>query len=217
MLNVEDMRFYDSLIEGLKKSVASNYEGKVSRLAKAADVHTSTVSRLLDGERKQWLHLISRLADKAGLDVISASEKNLPGTTFVGLVKATLRAGDGGLEVDEAIKSRYAFHESFLSRKGGNAADMKLFIIDGDSMEPTLKSGDMVMVNERKKEVSSGGIYLLRHRGDLMIKRLFKTSDGGISIHSDNKELYPPISVDFPNEALDFEVFGRMIWSCREY
>ena len=65
------MGFYEELIAGLKESIERDFDGKISRLAAKAETHTSTLSRLVTGERKEWLSLLARVADAADLTVIS--------------------------------------------------------------------------------------------------------------------------------------------------
>ena len=65
------MGFYEELIAGLKESIECDFDGKISRLAAKAETHTSTLSRLVTGERKEWLSLLARVADAADLTVIS--------------------------------------------------------------------------------------------------------------------------------------------------
>ena len=193
---------------------------KQVELAEKIGVEQGTISNMARGARGIKAELLEKICDAFGIsipDFFAKDSFDSPETVFIELVKARPRAGSGGLEVDGAKKNLYSFHKSFIERKGGTPESMKLFTIDGTSMEPTLKSGDMVMINQRSRDIVAGHIYLLRFEGDLMIKRLLKKPGGTIVISSDNEEFNPPIDIGPNDEGIDLEVFGRMVWSCREY
>ena len=189
-------------------------------LAKKAGLSQNYISLLVKGERDGSLEAIQSLARCFGAsvsDFLGVKDRaGLPEIEFVERVKAVPRAGNGGLVVDGDCVGLYSFHSSFLRRKGGSAESMKIFKVDGDSMEPTLHSGDLIMVNRAMIDVQSGHIYLLRMEGELMVKRLERRPGGIILVRSDNKE-YDSIEINLENENVDFEIFGKMVWLCREF
>ena len=189
-------------------------------LAKKAGVTQNYISLLANGERDGSLEAIQKIANSFGVSVSDflgcKDHSDLPDIEFVERLKATPRAGSGGLETDSECVGLYSFHSSFLRRKGAPKEEMKIFKVDGDSMEPTLHSGDLIMINLRAKEIQQGHIYLLRFEHELMVKRLERRPGGMILIRSDNKD-YDPLEVSLADEAVDIEVFGRMVWLCREF
>lgn len=192
---------------------------KQNELAEAVGVEPSTISQIVNRHRLPSIELAARIAEAFDIslpELFACKDDELPDVEFVPLVKAVPRAGSGGLEIDDERKKFYSFHSSFLRRKQGTVETMRLFYVDGDSMEPTLYSGDMIMVNLRQTHISTGGIYLIRLEGELMVKRLENRPGGVLLIRSDN-DRYNDIPVDKNDEAIDVEVFGRMVWSCREY
>lgn len=194
---------------------------KQEALAERIGVEQGTISNMKRGARGIKAEMLERICEAFGVTVPEFFLKDaaeLPEIVFVEHVRAKPRAGVGGLETDSGQDSLYAFQRVWLERKGG-PGNMKLFHIEGDSMFPTLKAGDMVMINSAEREIRSGFIYLLRHEGDLMIKRLFKKSGGSVLVRSDNsdKNANPDFELEAHDESVDFEIFGRMVWSCREY
>lgn len=190
-----------------------------SALAEKTGLAQNYISQMNTGSRPGSLETIQVIADALGVSLpefFACKDDELPEVEFVPLVKAVPRAGTGGLEVDDEHVRLYSFHSSFLRRKQGTPETMRLFKIDGDSMEKTLFPGDLIMVNTRQVHISTGGIYLIRLEGELMVKRLENRPGGILLIRSDN-DRYDDLSVDKNNESLDLEVFGRMVWSCREY
>lgn len=82
----------------------------------------------------------------------------------------------------------------------------------GDSMEPTLRNGDRVMVDINDRHLARiNGIYWVDHYGAHGIKRLRPISKDRVLIISDN-----PGIEDFEVDANDLRIEGRVIWYARE-
>ena len=56
----------------------------------------------------------------------------------------------------------------------------------GDSMEPTIADGSIVIVDKNDVNFSRSGIFVLRTDGGLLIKRLSRNVNGDINVVSDN-------------------------------
>jgi transcriptional regulator with XRE-family HTH domain len=190
-------------------------------LAEKLDVAPNTISQIVNGHRYPSVELLEKIAEALGISLpefFSCRDDALPDIEFVPLVKAVPRAGTGGLETDGDYVGLYSFHASFLLRKQGTAETMRLFRVAGDSMEPTLFSGDMIMVNtgEAARHVQTGMVYLVRLGDELMVKRLENRPGNMLLIRSDNAS-YQDIPVNKAEVDGEIEIFGRMVWSCREY
>lgn len=82
----------------------------------------------------------------------------------------------------------------------------------GDSMEPTLRTGDRVMVDINERQLSRPhGVYWIDHLGTHGIKRLRASGRGKIMVMSDN-----PLVSDYEVDAQDLRIEGRVIWFARE-
>lgn len=82
----------------------------------------------------------------------------------------------------------------------------------GDSMEPTLRTGDRVMIDINDRQLArSHGIYWVDHFGTHGLKRLRPSGHGKIMVMSDNA-LIP----DFEAEVEDIRIHGRAIWFARD-
>ncbi|WP_281756420.1 S24 family peptidase [Thermodesulfovibrio yellowstonii] len=81
--------------------------------------------------------------------------------------------------------------------------------ISGDDMEPTLHSGDLVIISKRLREIEpQGGIYAIEILNNLMIKRIQILYPSEIlRIISDNRN-YPVMDVS-PNYV---KVYGKVIY-----
>lgn len=123
------------------------------------------------------------------------------GAFVVPLLDQKLSAGPGAYvpETDEAQALIQV--PPYLSRYGKNIAALT---VEGDSMDPTLKRGDMVVCDSLGW--SGEGIYAVRMGSAGFVKRLTK-APGKIVILSDNP-MYPPR--EEPEESTDFEIIGRV-------
>lgn len=122
-------------------------------------------------------------------------------------------AGAGSFDEDEMAAGALAFDARWLRALGGRPDMLSIISVAGESMAPTLKDGDDIMVDRSDGEVRlRDGIYVLRMDDALMVKRLALTPRRGrISIRSDNP-LYP---VWEDVDPVDVTIVGRVIWAGR--
>lgn len=94
--------------------------------------------------------------------------------------------------------------------------NLKLISGRGDSMAPTIRSGDAVLVDAGVTSVNADAIYFFMMRGQLHIKRIQRGLDG-LTIISDNGQ-YPPIAVPADREN-DIQVMAQIIywWTGRSF
>ena len=128
---------------------------------------------------------------------------------------ARVSAGPGRSIDNETVLHRIAFREEWVRSVSSAPLDQLAVIeVDGESMEPTLRQGDMVLVDfGQKRPQRKDGIYVIRTDGGLQVKRLqVEIAANKISILSDNKAYDTQRSVD----PADIAVVGRVIWLGRQ-
>ncbi len=132
---------------------------------------------------------------------------------YIRKAKSHLSAGGGVIPDEDFEEQRYAFIKSWLKTVATSEAACILMEIDGDSMRPTLESGDMVLVDQGRQELISDGIYAFGEGDVINIKRLQRVHPN-IRIVSDNpdRDLYPSREVD-PSVI---RIIGRVIWFARQ-
>ena len=143
-------------------------------------------------------------------------QKLMPADDLVRLPLYEITAGAGnGLHVDESVEPEMiAFEESWLRRKFHTSPQgLHLIYVRGESMEPTLHSGDVVLVDTKITEVNEG-IYVLRIDTALFVKRLHLLPGGRLKVSSDNPA-YEPFIIDLKSPPDDFAVLGKTLWSLR--
>jgi phage repressor protein C with HTH and peptisase S24 domain len=141
-------------------------------------------------------------------------QPDFPANDFVLIrqVNGKISAGNGFLP-DDSVDIQAAFRKDWIKRKGGKPDRMSLIKVDGDSMEPTLLSGDLVLVDHSRDTIASqGGIYAIAIDDEIMIKRVQPVfPDGKLRVISDNKQ-YDPFEI----ETGRVRVNGKVIWFARE-
>ncbi|GFK94753.1 HTH-type transcriptional regulator PrtR [Fundidesulfovibrio magnetotacticus] len=129
-------------------------------------------------------------------------------------VKARLSAGGGSLETGDEVVGLYAFRTEFVKRKG-NSREMVLMDVSGDSMEPEIKSGDTLLIDQSQRKIIAGCIYAVGMDEEVVVKVLEK-APGKLILRSYNT-LFPAIEIDMRGDLSDgVRIIGRVIWWCRE-
>lgn len=181
--------------------------GNATELAKITGISNANISRWLKGDRDPRIGEFSPVLEYLGITM------QLPGEEYYNfsyIPKVAAIAGAGAsLETSDAIVGYYAFRTDFLGREHISERHSVLMDIRGDSMEPTLKDGDTVLIDQTEKDILDGRIYVVTLGDELRVKRVQKGWDG-IVLTSDN-----PRYSDIHIAARDLEAFkvhGRVRW-----
>lgn len=119
-------------------------------------------------------------------------------------------AGSGRIIESEQITDYMAFRRDWFSARNMQPNNACLIKALGDSMEPTIPSGALVLVDLSRCNAHTDGIYVFRTNGDLRIKRMQRMMNGNIRVRSDNPE-YQEEVVE-PDKQECFEIIGRAVW-----
>ncbi len=115
-------------------------------------------------------------------------------------------AGPGALTAEEQPIGAFRFAERWLRGQGLDPATLSAIAVTGDSMEPTLRDGDEILVDRSQRPLRDG-IHVVRLDDALLVKRLETGRPGVLSLLSDNPA-YRVIEVS-PGAV---EVIGRVVW-----
>ena len=119
-------------------------------------------------------------------------------------------AGDGAIFDSENILDSLAFRRQWL-RLVTNAPLDQMAVIQahGDSMEPTIRSGDHLLVDRTDTNPRREGIYVIAWSGAVNVKRItVDYAARSLTISSDNT-VHPTNQGVSPD---DLAVLGRVIW-----
>ena len=130
---------------------------------------------------------------------------------LVPMVETRLSAGNGSFVLSENVEGYYAFRKSWVRSVATSARDLVLMRVDGDSMNPTIRSGDTVMIDAGRRTIIEGQVFALRVDDTIMIKRLSYRPGGRVLVGSDNRQEFDPYEVDLA----DLHVLGQIIFFSR--
>ncbi|AAS97158.1 LexA family transcriptional regulator [Nitratidesulfovibrio vulgaris] len=130
------------------------------------------------------------------------------------MVEARLSAGNGSFETGANIERRYAFRTDFLLRKG-QPSHMVLMRVDGDSMEPNIMNGDVVLIDQSQRDPRAGKVYAVGVE-DVVYLKMVNAAPGKIVLSSYNA-VYPPLEIDARGDLSNgIRIIGRAVWVGRE-
>jgi len=132
---------------------------------------------------------------------------------YIGIPRydARVGAGNGAFNDRARLIDYIPFTKDFLAKRLGRTSTDGLVMIEarGDSMEPTIGDGDLVLIDQAETEIGDGVMaYVLDDTA--YVKRVRWMLDG-IEIISDNRDVYEPIFVA-RNRMDAFKVIGRVRW-----
>lgn len=193
-------------------------------LNQIADLSGASLHWLLKGEgARQVAPLGSATAEVSAptygqRDVLEAADRQrisrLQDYVLVPRYDVRAMAGHGALVESEQVVDHLAFRLDWLAGLGlQQHGALALVSLAGDSMEPTLVHGDLLLVHTARYLVAGDGIYVLRRDHELIAKRCQRLRDGSVRVSSDNAayavEVYPMDEQDALN------VLGRVVWMGR--
>jgi phage repressor protein C with HTH and peptisase S24 domain len=127
---------------------------------------------------------------------------------WIGIPRLPLSAsaGPGAFAEGEEPFGAFGVTSQWLREQGLDPKMLSAIAVAGDSMEPTLRDGDEILVDKTPRPLRDG-IHVLRVDDALLVKRVDTGRPGKIALLSDNAA-YRPIELA-PEE---FEVIGRVVW-----
>jgi len=136
-----------------------------------------------------------------------------PGTAMIPVYDVAASAGNGSIVEYEPIADQLAFPRDYLKKlTKSDPRNLAIISVKGDSMEPTLKDDDIVLLDASKTSLHFDGLFVLRFGDALHVKRVTRSAKYGfITILSDN-QTYPPQE----HAADDVAVIGKVLWYGRK-
>lgn len=132
---------------------------------------------------------------------------------YIPKAAARLCAGGGSFEMDAEPVAHYPLSGDWL-RALGRPSGMLFMDVVGDSMEPGICHGDMVLIDRNSKDLSPVSILAVGYEDAIYLKRVRREADGLVML-SDNPA-YGPVPL-YGDELNSFHVIGTMVWLCRTY
>lgn len=218
------------------KAVVDLFSTK-AEAARVADISTDQLDRYISGKGEVSLSPVARLAQAKGVrldwlwsgdDPRQASpaattlraESPRAGYAYIPLFDLAAKGGPGGRVVEqELVVDALAFKEDWIRQElHVRPDDLRLIYVEGDSMEPDLRAGDIVLLDHTDTSARREGIYVLRMDGALLVKILQRLPGGVVKVISRNTAYE-----SFTIMAAELEagngtaIIGRVVWACRRF
>lgn len=202
----------------LREAVAA--AGGPTKVAEAADIPLGTLNKYLSGKTEPGAMKLQRLAQVLPRTLTwiltGRGVKETSGTEMVLLPHFPTQpsAGKGALAAPSPYSDgSVAFSSDWLRLIGVNPRKAHVLTARGDSMEPTIRDGDLLVVDRSIDRVVDAGIYVCTVGGMVVVKRVQIRRDGTLVLKSDNghydDEVIPP------SELESVAIEGRVCWSGR--
>lgn len=209
--------------ELIKRILGATGISSSSELAKELGINRSGITHARNNNRipDKWIVKLYRKFGlnpgwiETGVGNVFMNDRSELDVDFkaVPIVAARLSAGTGSFDVNASVTDYLSFQTKWLTAKGSpnNMVAMEVF---GQSMEPVIKEGDTVLIDQSQKAILAGAIYAVGVEETILIKRLEKHPNK-LVLCSDNKD-YEPIFLE-TDQMEGVRIIGKVIWSCREY
>lgn len=230
--NIYDESFSNRMKLIAEKSFKNNY----SEFARAVGVAQASLARWVKGEADPSRMNLIKIADASGVnlewlalgigDMDEAKPQavkhdiNLQASndeTFIEIEdcrEVRLSAGGGAFNNGYEEITTTKVERAWLQSRRLKAKDCAMFLVSGESMYPTLKDGEEIIVDRSKRELTEGKIFVLNHNGSMLVKKVQFTY-GGVELISDNPS-YRPLKLD-TEEANSLVVIGQVVRGYRDF
>lgn len=230
--NIYDEKFSNRMKLIAEKSFKNNY----SEFARAVGVAQASLARWVKGEADPSRMNLIKIADASGVNLewlalgigdmdetkslAVKHDINLHASndeTFIEIEdcrEVRLSAGGGAFNNGYEEITTTKVERAWLQSRRLKAKDCAMFLVSGESMYPTLKDGEEIIVDRSKRELTEGKIFVLNHNGSMLVKKVQFTY-GGVELISDNPS-YRPLKLD-TEEANSLVVIGQVVRGYRDF
>lgn len=203
----------------------------LAQLAEMSNCSPQTIMRLEKGKislSEDWIIKLAKIFEckpyellKNNGGVEDYTHKNNPSLIYIEKFEVEGSCGDGMQVYFEDISGLIAFDSSYIkSLTASNPKQLKMIKAKGDSMFPTFRDGDPILIDTSFKDISNGGMFAINIEGSLRLKRIqYNPFSKSVKIISDNKtaiggdRVYPDFEIQTKHEETPLTVIGKIIWS----
>jgi phage repressor protein C with HTH and peptisase S24 domain len=203
------------------------------RLARAMGVSPSAFRKWLKGEAEPSRERLVALARTTGVGVAWLAEGEGPPPAFEVVAGARRRpkaaepaeeqgwsqfvvlpdqpAAPAGSQAPAMSGFMALRHDWVRAVCGVDPDNLRLVLANDDSMMPTIRSGDTLLIDTTDRSYQTLGVYMMEINGLRMVKRVQRKHDGSLVLISDN----PACQVDVidSSTADKVVVIGRVVWA----
>ena len=172
-----------------------------------------------DKSSPQWA-VLERIAAVTGanLSALTSGEAGLllSSRDLVSIPRCDIQAsaGHGAFSDSQEVIDHLTVSRQWLNRYVRNGDSVVVIEARGDSMQPTVRHGDLLMVemNVEREDIAAAGVFVLAIDGIIVVKRLQVMLAGDLTVSSDNRA-YDPETVPAAERDDKVVVHGRVFWT----
>ena len=139
--------------------------------------------------------------------------QNLDAAQFAVLPRTMETEGAGAISPPDAHQAGFIAmrHDWIRATFGLEPHQLSMQTANGESMAPTINSGDLLLIDVTQRDPGRFGIYVIDFDGQHLVKRMQRRLDGGLLLISDNpRYVTESLTAD---QAGMVKVLGRVVWS----
>lgn len=168
-------------------------------------VRKGSPRKLEEADRRRLAEFFGVDEVELGADPVMSSKREFDDFVAVPRLALDASAGPGAFSAEEISFDSFRFSRRWLREMGLEGADLTAIRVEGDSMEPLLRSGDEIFVDRNKR--AGEGLHVVRIGDVLHVKQIQASAPGRIALISAN-EAYSPIEL----AREEIEIIGRVVW-----
>ncbi|SHO59125.1 XRE family transcriptional regulator [Vibrio quintilis] len=172
-------------------------------------ISRSVLSSYLNGKTYPTLDRLTAIsvASEKSIEWLASGEITDDRMVAVYQYDLCVSAGAGALVEHEKPVAEFRFSQDWLRQQGLHGRQLSIVQVMGDSMEPNLYDGDLILV---RHDEARDGICVIRVDQDVLVKRVqYDYAEKSFLISSDNPRYKPfQLSNDFDG---DFKVIGQVV------
>jgi phage repressor protein C with HTH and peptisase S24 domain len=220
---------------GLRVKAAAEKIGTRVDAASAGGISDDQLRRIIDGTSQPTFQTIAKLSKASGISMewiafgtgpmlreegeespqsghisgLLANDRGDLEVVKVPIYDAHASAGPGAFVAQDQVIGHFALDSEWIRAVVGvNPARLVMTQAVGNSMEPTIFSGDRLLVETGELSRFDSAIYVFVFGGDIMVKRYVKADNGAFLLRSDNRDI-ADIRVDRDDQT-ECRLIGRV-------
>lgn len=215
-VKIPDEGFYQRLADALSRL------GGLQAAAVLTGYSTDQIAKWRDGKSRPPFHPLGQIAEKVGVSLdwlaYGVAPQQQPQGQSAGvpddlallpLLNVHAGAGPGIVNGGVEVIDQLPFSRALLRQLGVKHEHAHFIRVRGDSMEPTIASGAIALIDASVKVGRDGELYALVLNDEVVMKRLQTGLRGAVRLLSDNPK-YGPLEVKSPDEI---RIEGRVFWA----
>lgn len=208
------------------KAMLNERDMSQASFARSIEVSPQTLSGWFSGRNSPNVEAVVKMCDSLQVspswlltgreDSVAHQSLVTEDTVCIPLFEVEASCGNGSYGNNSVFLKLIEVNKLWVIRYCGSAnmKSLNIIMIHGDSMAPTIKDGDFVIVDISVKKPYTDAMFAFLMDDDLFVKR-FQRIGANYKIISDNP-LYPTLELSPAQlEEANFRVVGKIVTTCK--